>query len=396
MSDLWGFAAGREARRESDRKDALANLALRRGDIEIQQGQVALEQSQLTLDSQKQMIELMRQKSAQRDSDASGTGQTMQVPGATKTETDDLPNSLDELAKMALDSGLPQQAAEYASKASTIRQNASEIRKRATDERIADLTLASNLLSTVGDETSWRQANALFEMTTGKPSPFANLPYSPETVAQIHDSVISEKDRALTDAARARMDASAAQAREAEVRQDLIRAQTTLTRARTAAVEKTGGKPPKAEDLRAITDLMTAEIGMSLPEDARVLARPVAERMTELMREENLTRSQAARRAFDEAVANGDFGGIRLRPKSKGSSPTKPMDMPATAQELRPNMYYIGKGKYEGRTLLYTGTGFKVVNPRASAANAPDLDEDDEDGEEGFDNEHTEKVDEGY
>lgn len=370
MSELWGFQAGQSQRRQEDMQQALASMALRKGEAELMQADVTLETSQIALDSQKRMLELMRGNAAKRQDAPQEIGDPATPAGAGVMESQEIPNSLDALARMAMDSGLPQQAAEYASKASTIRSNASEIQKREFDTRIGELTLASNLLSTVGDETSWRRANALFTMQTGKPSPFGEMEYSPELVAQIQDAVVSQKDRAIANAANARVEASNAAAEASRALVPLRKAQERLANARSTALTKVGGggKQPKAEDLRAVSDLINAEyLGAVTPEDARILARPVAERMMQLQSELNIPRSQAAQRAFNEAQARGDFGGLRQRTRMKGDA-ANPLEMPSTQDALRQNMFYQGKGKYAGQTLLWTGTGFRLANDTEVAA----------------------------
>lgn len=396
MSELWGFQAGQSIRRQEDMQQSLAEMSLRRGEAELMQADVALESSQLALDSQKKMIELMRGGAAQRRNAPQEIGDNPAPPGAGALEAQDIPDSLDSLAKMAAQAGLPQQAAEYASKASTLRSNASEIQKREFDTRMSELNLASNLLSTVGDAASWKRANALFTMQTGKPSPFADEEYSPELVAMIQDAVVSQKDRALINAAVAREAASNASSKANEALVPLRKAQERLADTRSRALEKVGavGKQPKAEDLRAVSDLINAEyLGAVTPEDARILARPVAERMLQLQSELNLTRSEAAQRAFTEARSRGDFGGLRQRTRMKGDS-DNPLEMPSTQDALRPNMYYQGKGKYAGKTLLWTGTGFKLAtgNPEVapSQGSAPAKAKGLRRGEDApFDNEHT-------
>lgn len=370
MSELWGFQAGQSIRRQEDMQQSLAQMSLRRGEAELMQADVALETSSIALESQKKMLELMRGQAAKRADAPQQAGDAPAPPGASALESNDIPDSLDSLANMAMQSGLPQQAAEYASKASTIRNNASEIKKRELETRTSELTLASNLLSTVGDETSWRQANSLFAMQTGKPSPFAEMEYSPELVAQIQDAVISQKDRAITQAAEARAAASSASAKASEALVPLREAQRRLADTRADALKKSGGvgKQPKAEDLRAVSDIINAEyLGAVTPEDARILARPVAERMMQLQAELDLPRSQAARRAFNEAQARGDFGGLRQRTRMRGDA-DNPLDMPTTQAALRPNMFYKGRGAYEGKTLLWTGTGFRVATAAEMAA----------------------------
>lgn len=376
MSELWGFQAGQSIRRQEDSQQALAQMALRKGEAELMQADVALETSNIALDAQKRMLELMRGQAAKRADAPVEPGDPPAPMGASSLERNDIPDSLDSLAKMAMESGLPQQAVEYAAKASTIRNNASEIQKRDSDTRMTELNLASNLLSTVGDETSWRRANALFTMQTGKPSPFAELDYSPELVAQIQDAVVSQKDRAIARAADARAAASTASAAANEALVPLRNAQRRLAETRATALAKVGGKPPKAEDLRAVSDLINAEyLGAVTAEDARILGRPIAERAMQLQSELGISRSQAARRAFNEAEARGDFGGLRQRTRMRGDA-KNPLDMPTTETSLRPNMFYKAvkdiptKGVKAGDTLLWTGTGFKVPTAAEMAAEA--------------------------
>lgn len=408
MSELWGIPGGMSVRRREDMAQQLNDLAVHKGEQDIQQGQVALQTSELALQAQKKMLEYLDHRDDQTKDAKIGSPKL-----GGSAETDTLPDTLDDLAAMALASGMPTQAADYAAKASTIRNQASEIATRETTRRLKNLEVATNLLDNVTDEKSWNQANALFSMETGQPSPFAGHRFSPQLVEQVRGSLQSAKDQALTAAAVARAKASEAATKEREARIPLIRAQTELTRTRDNNLRKTGatGVMPKAEDLRAVTDLLNSEyMGSVTPEDARVLARPVAERMTELMRNNQLTRSQAAARAFQEAQAAGDFGGLRKGNKLPGTR-TRPLEMPATKEKLKPNLYYQGKGKYAGQTLLWNGKSF-VLAPAGAAAKTTVTDDEeaaddadaaaaagdeeeqpvDDQGNPVYDNEHTDFV----
>lgn len=397
-SPLWGFQAGQQARAQEDREAALASMALARGEQQLQAGDIELQASNLALQSQKKMLELMQQRSAQRENAAAQA-----PPAAGAQELYDLPDQLDDLASMAVQAGLPQQASEYASKASTIRSNAASIREKDAKQRISNLTLIANLAQSVGDEQSWNQANALYAMTTGRPSQFASLPYSPELVAKITDMVTSEKERAIRDAADARGEAARAAAKTNEARVGLINAQRDLARTRAVALEKAGAvtRQPKAEDVRAASDLILTQYPMPT-EDARVLARPVAERANDIMRTDHVQRSVAVQRAFNEAKARGDFGGLRPRRAMSGTV-ERPIELPLDrkgnpdAAKLRPNMYYTpAAGPYKGQTLLWTGTGFKLSQPGVdNSADATTEGAEEVTSEEGFDNEHTPDVDEG-
>lgn len=375
MSDLWGFQAGQSIRHREDMAQQLNDLALREGEQKLQEGELTLQTSNMALQAQKRMLEFLDHR---HDQTADAKDGAPKLGGRAETTT--LPDTLDELSMMALASGMPTQAADYAAKSSTIRSQASEIATRETQRRLKNIQLASNLLGNVTDQKSWNQANMLYATETGEASPFAGHQYSPQLVEQIQGSLQTAKDQALTMAAKARAKASEAATKEREARIPLIKAQTALTQTRDQNLRKAGatGAMPKAEDLRAVTDLMNTEYAYSVtPEEMRTLARPVAERTAQLMRDNMLTRSQAASRAFQEAQAAGDFGGLRRSTKMPGSR-MRPLDMPESKDKLKPNMFYQGKGKYAGQTLLWNGKTFVLAPTGAAAAAASSVTDDEE------------------
>lgn len=363
---MFGAPTGESNAQADIRANKLAELTLAQGDV-------ALEQAKANLSAQKQMLEMMSQP-AQKPS----------VQGAIATPSGGVPASMDlasqmeRLAGIAVVSGLPEKAREYATTASTLRTQASTIAKNEVETKIKHLDLIGSLMGNVHDEVSWRQANRMYEMTVGKPTPYAQLPYNPQVVDELRAGVASEKDRALTSAAKARELASEAVIAERNARVPLIRAQTELARERTSVLRKTGATAliPKAGDVKAITDLIIKDFGAGvLPEDARVLARPVAENMVRLMKSASLPQSEAANKAYQEAKAAGTFGGLRPRLQVSGS-PEKPLELPADYSKLRPNMFYKGKGKFTDKVLLWTGDHFVPVGDKPGELKlSPNVDE---------------------
>jgi hypothetical protein len=344
---MFGAPVGISAAEADIRANQLAELAL-------SEGAVKLEQSKMVLSQQKQMLEMMK----------GGMGQGGQrKPGDADESSSQLASMMDSLAVMAAKSGLPEQARQYASAGSTIKVQASAIQKNELDAQVKHLNMIGSLMENVHDEVSWRQANKMYEMQTGKPTPYANKPYDPRMVEQLRVGVASAKDRALTAAAKARKDSSESEIEERQVRRELIKAQTKLATERTVALKKAGGKAllPKEAYVRAVTDLVVKDYGAGvLPEDARVLARPIAERMVTMIRDQGLPISEAANRAYQEAKSAGAFGGMRPRPKMSGSF-DKPLDIPEDSTKLRTNMYYHGKGQYSGKVFLWNGKAFVPV-----------------------------------
>lgn len=353
MANMFGAPEG-VSQAESDlRANKLAEMSLAKGAVE-------LEIARVKLDENKKMLEMM--------------AQATESPSARNLN---LADSMTNLATMAMKSGLPDQAREFAETGATLRRTTSEIEDKNFKQKMAHLGLLSSLMSGVRDEQSWRQANAMFKMQTGQDTPYAKMPYNPRFVEQLQQGTATAKDRALTEAAKARQKSSEASARENEARLPLIRAQVEETRARTEKLRKAGALQviPKSTDVKVIKDLIVNEYGAGvMSEEATMLAQPVAERMLEILKDSNISRSQASQRAFQEAKSNGHFGGLRPRTKMKGRI-DNPLDIPtkdgkADPSKLRTNLYYKGIGKFAGETFLWNGSGFQ--KPEAAPSEEED------------------------
>lgn len=368
MPDIYGAPVGLETAAASRRAEQLHELSLAKGDLELQSAQMAL-------DSQKRMLELMNQPG--------GGGQQGPMAGVN-----DLADKMDRLANIALASGLPEKAKDYATAGSTLRKNSSDISNKKLETDMKEMELMSGLLANVKDQASWQQANAMYMIQTGKASPWARLPYNPQVVERLQLGVQSAKDRALTAAANARVEATKAEVKERTARLPLIRAQTRLADERRIKLEKAGAtsRVPKATELRAITDLINKDYAGYVQEDIRVLARPVAEEMQNLMREGNLTQSQAAMQAYQNAKSRGDFGGLKPTKPDKGSS-ANPLEIPDDPKKLKKNMYYT-KG---GKRYLFTGTSFVPVGSAPGEINPVEAEA--EETEEEFDEDTAPAVD---
>lgn len=342
MTELFGVVAGQRQRQIDDDQHNLALLAQQKDALTIQA-------TQLELAKQRRMLQMMQ-------------GSDPSEAGAPIT-SDHLAANLDKMAGIAMQSGLFDKAKDYAQAGSTLRKNSADVEEHQRKKLITDLNLYGSLLDGVQDQEGWERANAMFEVQTGHKSEFSQIPYSPWVVERLQQGVMSAKDRALRNASVAREDASRASADERRKRLDLIAAQTRVTNARAAALEKAGSKPmvPKAGQVKQITDLMANEFGATMaPEDMRVLARPVADRMVEIIRSDNVTETEAAARAYKEAKDRGDFAGANLRKATSGTR-KNPLEIPDDQKALRINKVYKGKGKYKDKLLVWTGTGFREL-----------------------------------
>lgn len=358
MPDLYGAPTGLIAAGQERRAKQLHDLSMQKGELELSAAKAELAR-------QAKMLEMMNQRGARK---RTSTGQV-----------EDLAFDMDMLASIAMDTGMPEKAKDYAIAGSTLRKNQREMVSNKLESDIKEMNMVSSLLQNVTDPQSWQQANAMFAVQTGRQSPWARLPYSPELVNKLQQGIQSSKDRALTSAAKAREAVSKAQEKETTARIDLVKAQTRLADARSARLKKTGTSEPKAEDLRAITDLVQRDYaGAILPETARALSRPVAERMLDMMYRMNLSRSEAAEKAYQEAKADGTYGGFMPQRQLSGSK-ERPYEMPKEKGKLKTNMYYKGTGRYAGQVLLWTGSGF--IEPPSSENEEEEFEEFPEDEE---------------
>jgi hypothetical protein len=336
-SGLYGAPAGSIAASNQIETEQANNLSLATG-------KVALQKAQVDLAAQEKMMKMM--------SGGGAAGQN--ASGGTAGGTADM---LDTLAGYAAAAGLPEEVKQYASTASTIRRNQAYITTQTLNKQIKESGTYANLLDDVHDPQSWQRANALFAVQTGRQSPFAKLPYNPKIVQALKEGAISAKDKATIAASRARELASDAQVKVDNERIKLLKIQETETQARADHLNKIGGgKPPTAQNLSAITDLVVRDFGKQVPmETVRTLARPVAERMDEILRTSpGLQRSQAAERAYQEAKAEGDFGGLRKMPSQRGTR-ENPLPLPQDQSKWQPNLYYTLPN---GEVRLWNGKGF--------------------------------------
>lgn len=339
---MYGAPAGAIAADNQIRNDAASNLNLAMGGV-------ALQKAKIDLAAQERMMQMMSKWSA---------GQAAQGSMSSADQTADM---MDTLSGYAMEAGLPQEAKQYASTSSTIRKNQAYIQTQTLNRQAKESGLYANLLDGVHDQQTWIQANAMFAIQTGRQTPWAKLPYSPRLVQMLKEGAISAKDKATIASAKQRDKTSQAQEKMDQERIKLIKKQEELTDARREHLDKIGGgKPPTAQNLSAITDLVVRDFGKQVPpETIRTLSRPVAERMQEILRTSpGLSRSQAAERAYQEAKAEGDFGGLRKMPSQRGTK-ENPIALPQDKAKWQPNQYYKLPN---GETAWFDGQNFVTAD----------------------------------
>ena len=316
-------------------------------------------------------------------------------------------DALDTMAQAAAGAGMVDEAGKIASQAALIRgradQAAAARARQASSEALANqrrLQTMEGFLRGAVDERTWQQGNLAYEVSTGEPSPFMDMPYSPELVKRLTQSVISAKDEnqqritadeyASRDEHRRNVDAhnkaiEALRKRTAEVAER-----------REARLAKAGGKPvtsPTKGEIDNAMLMINKEFGDMAVEDIGLAAAQVASRARAIRRSNPaIDSTMALQMAYNESKEGGDFQegaprtiagfeipGTKTKPRFVGAGKTA-----ATALTL-PEDKRLTKGRYyltKFGPALWDGQQFSVADPAEALDPDADPDEEDPDDEE--------------
>jgi hypothetical protein len=362
MSELWGVQAGQSIARKEDLANQLAQVSMQKDTVEIEAAQTAAA-------AQKRMIELMNSRDNQQEQSAGGP-----APPGVSAEVDNMSAQMLRMSQAALEAGLPDKAREYASTASTLRSQNSEIEKRQYDMQLKDFEVADSLMADVRDEESWQFAQDQFELRTGKPSPYKGMPYDPEVIPRLAAGITTAKERAATKAAEARVKASEAEVRERGARLGLIDSQKKLNERRREVLGKEGvSADPKPVDVTTMDEMFTTYYGVIPKEEMRVYTRRAAEDIPNILKQNpGMSRREAAKVAFDQAREDGIFAGVPRRNANRPGSITKPLPIPTDGKPPKENGFYQGVGKFAGRIFWWNGTNFVDAKTITEAEDAVD------------------------
>lgn len=203
--------------------------------------------------------------------------------GANKTPAD----QLEDMANMAMKSGLTASGAKMATDAAGIRLKQAQtaqaqgrtFQAQATAAQ-AELKMAEGLLSNVTDQASWDAANSLFESMTGRQSPLKSIPYSPALVAQLQQATLTLKDKLKLKIDEMNAQTRAESAASAEsfraFRKGYLAQDLQLRKDREARLAKPGGRnadmgAPVKSELDHADDLLQ-EVFPDLPDTERTNA----------------------------------------------------------------------------------------------------------------------------
>lgn len=310
MADYFGASTGILQGLENNRaqESHLAEMAL--APIKQQEAQLRLGEAQRGARSAQEFAEAARQ--------LMGEGKS-----GSPSET------LASLATAAAGAGLPDKAqslsvaaAQASARESIASQRAESEAATASKTRLQELHMVGQIAKSVKNAADWEKGKMLYQMQTGKGVPKELEAYDPRMVEILGEQAMTEAEKlkAETAAFLAKTKDERQNSAEAvdKARAEELRARAEKDRAQARNADKHGGtgagKAPKA-DLGAVTDLIQNAYDLPDKVDARVLARPIADRAVEIRKNNpNITSAQAAQQAYSEARSAGAFASLRVKP----------------------------------------------------------------------------------
>jgi hypothetical protein len=331
-----GFGSGLAEGLNTSMQQQLGQVALQEGRIKVESEGIAVKQAQLMLDSQKKVAAALSHMNGDGD------------------PANHAAQQLNAIADIYAQSGLPDQAADYYSKASTLQKNQAEIASKVASDEMDDMQTASNILANVTNEQQLKQAAVL--MLTERPSvmqrslgPFmqklasGQVQYSPGLVKQLQDAAMKNVDqqRVKMDKLRAQNMESEERLRKAEI--DRAEAEAGAANALRANREREGAtnKQPTGEQIKSITTQITTKYDVT-PDEAYKLGLSGARRVQELMdpKGRNLPIDEASDMAFKELEQQGRFRGQKKLASGLGRSKENPLPLPKKESDMQDNTFY--------------------------------------------------------
>lgn len=357
-----GFYGGWHQAQMDQLETASAQLQTQQQAASLQSTRLANEQTQLTLSRQEQMLSAMQKMNKVTAADPSGMAKQLAAQSFAYAEA-------------AYQVGLPQEAAEWAQKGSQLLDNASKIEHTQAETSTKQWQTVSNLATWVQAGSSpqerasrWNMANMMLPvLEPGLKNPYAGKPYDPKLVQAL--SLASQTAQAQ--AAIQRDKAAEAKANSdiqmTDLRKNLVKAQTSLTKKREAYLGKQGGKDRLTDEdkfLTDVTDEAATEYDTSSTDAKdllRGISRPVAQRAYEL-HQQGYDRDTAVKRAYNEAKLRGSYNGAKQKvgresPYAAGKDSENPVALPPApnAGNLRKGTWYKNKS---GQVAMWNGSKF--------------------------------------
>lgn len=411
---MWGPAESGTRLAEQDQwKNVINSLAVTKtaGEIAMQPSELVLKQTQakeaqLKLEREQQMQKMMQQAAGQA------------------TQGMDAGVLMDQVGTMAVRAGLINEGSKILKDAAEMRQKAASTANSLTLARLhtlqANHAAAQEIAAIIGPAESaedFAVRNQLYTQQTGRPSPVANLPWSPQLMEYLNRQALTAKEtldleqRKAHDAEWTRSHAE--RERHDRATEAVAAARLGLARTREARLEKGGAGKAITFPSKGMIDQAQRLVEQNFPalkdapEEVRNASASVASKAQALLRSNPaLDPDTALQQALNDAIKSGDFqetaasGGIKIPLVGRvGGEPAKTKYLggigktAAAATALPSKASDAVKGRWyrfsDGRVGQWNGKAFVNVqaggstrglsggNARTSSESEDDQDEED-------------------
>lgn len=282
-------------------------------------------------------------------------------PGAGEpAEPQSMPSLFRRAALGAAQRGLTVQAQKLAASAALIDSREASAASSMASARLNQIKAIREDAETQGqffgqaqDEEAWQLAGQMYTFQTGRPNPYANIPFDPAIVAQIQKNSLSIKEAAdLEEKKLSRLENTEYRRRRLGQHEENLRirrAEKAIAEARERRLEREGGGSraavgrPTPDEQRQVKRIFEEEgIKWDKINNANQVAYDIASRARELQGANRaLGSGEALRQAFDEAKEQGalqvvevDSGSMLTPNKKNFRGKTKPIGgaLPASAR----------------------------------------------------------------
>lgn len=331
MSDMWGTPTGSRLRQQDDYSAAINELNIKQSlgqiamqPLEMRQKQAETESQELQLKQQKQRQQQLDQFIKQR-----AAAHSVQAPGTPVDPVSSLKQELAAYADLEFASGNPDAGAKMLTALSQVDAHEASAANNKANAEIHNLTRAKilsdrglELLANATDEASWAEARKKWRQIPGNEAAteLDRTPYSPAAKEYIQQRLMTAKQRADEKIKRIHEGRQAENDkvtnREKEARTKLLEQQKKTSEANEAKLRREGGNKVNSATVKEVVDYIKRDFSPSSfsDEQARIIARPIAERATELRSKNPVLReSEAVAQAYKEARGAGTFKGLRLK-----------------------------------------------------------------------------------
>ena len=396
-SGMWGTAVGGSAAAKE-----MLDAALGLSEIDLRAAHeryygAGAKKLELEAQEQEQLGELMRKQAL---------GQA-----GPEARPMSLADSMDDLARTAMQAGLINRSQELAKNASLIRQREASATSSGTTaalNRIKQVReraeMTGQIFGGATDQAAWETTHRLWEFQTGTPSPYANMPYSKELVERINSTALDTKARADLEEKRLSREAlegfRSSRLAQHDTENDIRNARLLLAKQREKRLAKAGGgrgvSSPSAGETDQAGRIITRDYPDIAAADLQDAKFAIAAEAKALRRSNPaLDANTALQQAYNEAKAAGDFQllsrglpilgwGRKEGFRGTGKTPETAAAIPKNSSQLQIDRYYTNAagltGRWNGKTFeIVTSRGRPLSGNNRRPNDTGDEDEDEED-----------------